>query len=563
MSTIQACVSSKVLSKADRLFSNKLSDVFIELLQNARRAGATQVCVATEDIPQGTRITFADNGEGITDFGVLLHLGDSDWDPATASKEDPAGMGFFALLHSGVMVRSRGQQATITREGFLGKEPVEVVSSETEQAGTLLTFDRPENAAHVHQTLADATRFGALEVSLNEASLPREDFLKDALLVKEILGVRIGVYADYSWATWNFHGRVLRGERNLPELSHALLHPGGRRDRLYVRVDVKEARHIHLKLPDRTGIVEDEGYLALYCEAKIAMYEYIASLPEHSLYFRDYAEARELGVGLLEARPHFRTFFVPAAYEGLREELFPEDTMVLADAERCAIVEGWHAPAGDLDLTFLTGLHYFERLPVQPLRDVPQFKGYSWYDGIPRLHSFQIVVDGNEVQEGHAFKEVLTMVDSIQLRFVLNRGGAEVNVEWNLPFAGFAGEWGDEPVLLITKDSPWTGAAEVTRPFDLLDAAVYLAFSPNDDADADSSDTQLGDFRDSIQSAIVLTLGGTLAQAHYALNEVLYGWRLSYALREAKVSEIHLRRRVDGGWDPELVVSPAAGALEA
>ncbi len=52
MPTIQAAVSSKILSKVDRLFSNTLSDIFIELLQNARRAGATLVQITTEPTRQ-------------------------------------------------------------------------------------------------------------------------------------------------------------------------------------------------------------------------------------------------------------------------------------------------------------------------------------------------------------------------------------------------------------------------------------------------------------------------------------------------------------------------------
>jgi hypothetical protein len=65
-----------------------------------------------------------------------------------------------------------------------------------------------------------------------------------------------------------------------------------------------------------------------------------------------------------------------------------------------------------------------------------------------------------------------------------------------------------------------------------------------------------------VQSSIVLTLGGTLAQAQFASNEALSNWRVSHALREANVSEIRLRRSTDGGWELELVVSPLLGAPE-
>ena len=43
MQTIQAKVSKRLLSKADRLFTGTLDGRVIEVLQNARRAGATEV----------------------------------------------------------------------------------------------------------------------------------------------------------------------------------------------------------------------------------------------------------------------------------------------------------------------------------------------------------------------------------------------------------------------------------------------------------------------------------------------------------------------------------------
>ena len=272
MYTIQAAVGQRFLSKSDRLFSNRLSDIFIETLQNARRAGATSVSVTTSESGQGTRIVFTDNGEGIADFSVLLQLGDSNWDQMTSEKEDPAGMGFYALLHSGVTVKSRGQQAAIHKAGFLGLEPVEVVAAEGPENGTTLIFDRPEKIGAVDDALLRAAQFGSLEVRLNGKVTPREDFLHGALLVKEVLGVRIGVYTNHSRSAWNFHGRVIVAD-NLPHLSRVTVNSKGERGDLYARVDVLEAQHIHLKLPDRTAIVEDEKHVELWQEVKIALYE--------------------------------------------------------------------------------------------------------------------------------------------------------------------------------------------------------------------------------------------------------------------------------------------------
>lgn len=555
--TIRAAVSGKILSKVDRLFSNRLSDIFIELLQNARRAGATEVDVTLEEKSQGTRIFFTDNGEGISDFGVLLKLGDSEWDPETDQKEDPAGMGFFALVHSGVLVRSRGQEANIHKEGFLGREPIQLQKTEAGPAlGTELTFMRPETVSQARDTLKQTVLFGDLTVRLDGEVVPREDFLKDALYVRTIDGVRIGVYRHWARVGWNFHGRVLEASCNRPELHNVMIDADGKRTNLYVRVDVREARHIHLKLPDRSAIVEDESYKAVYREARIAMYEYLASLPEHAADFSNFREAQALGVALKEASPWFASLYQHPSWEGDSEELFVRPRAVLASASEHVIVDLKDGTADFLGFTFLASVEYFhEALSWSALEDRPQYEGYSWYRAIPRIHSFRLRVDGKEIDENFTADSTLTLADSIQLSFVMERDGKKETLLWEIPFAGFEGGEGEtEASLIVTRRSPWVAAEGDAPPFDLVDAAVYLAFSPGDGYESDSTETQLQDFRDDKQSEIIRTLGGTLAQLRHALDGALSDWKYNVTgfLREANIAELHLRRNERGQWVPEF-----------
>jgi hypothetical protein len=81
---VQAKVSSRLLAKADRLFTGTQEGRMIEILQNARRAGASQVEITNG--PDGL-VTIQDNGHGIRDFSVLLDLGSSDWDPTIEEAE--------------------------------------------------------------------------------------------------------------------------------------------------------------------------------------------------------------------------------------------------------------------------------------------------------------------------------------------------------------------------------------------------------------------------------------------------------------------------------------------
>ncbi len=82
LGTIRGAVNVALLDKADRLFRNDDEGVWIELLQNARRAGASSVEIKIEEIQaaQGPcLVTVLDNGCGIDASKTLLTFGGSDW----------------------------------------------------------------------------------------------------------------------------------------------------------------------------------------------------------------------------------------------------------------------------------------------------------------------------------------------------------------------------------------------------------------------------------------------------------------------------------------------------
>ena len=102
--TIHARVGASAIDKVTRLFSAGLADIFTETLQNSRRGGATRVAAAIEQDGDSTRVTLADDGAGIADPAVLLTFGESNWKPAIAEAEDPAGFGLLALSRRGCTV---------------------------------------------------------------------------------------------------------------------------------------------------------------------------------------------------------------------------------------------------------------------------------------------------------------------------------------------------------------------------------------------------------------------------------------------------------------------------
>ncbi len=133
-----------------------------ELLQNARRAGATRINIHIDrSDPNYFRID--DNGSGIADFQLLLTLGGSGWEPEVIERENPFGLGFYAALYAAVTVeiRSRGRRAVLHSGRILSGEPVALQPCVI-QSGTSIVL-------HLKNSIVDAgeeNRIGKLKEAL-------------------------------------------------------------------------------------------------------------------------------------------------------------------------------------------------------------------------------------------------------------------------------------------------------------------------------------------------------------------------------------------------------------
>ena len=125
--TIRATSDTRSLLNAlSKAFTN--TTTFIgELLQNARRAGATLIHL---NIGEGS-LEITDNGLGIADFGALLSVAISGWDEEVRETDSPYGMGFFAAIFAAkrIEVESRGARVQATTADILALNniPVEPV----------------------------------------------------------------------------------------------------------------------------------------------------------------------------------------------------------------------------------------------------------------------------------------------------------------------------------------------------------------------------------------------------------------------------------------------------
>ena len=97
-----------------------------ELMQNARRAGATKVEFSIED---GLKLVVRDDGSGIKDFQALITLSRSDWTQEVMHAEMPFGMGAFSIIFAGqtVAFRSAGKLLVVTPEDIQPQFELQVI----------------------------------------------------------------------------------------------------------------------------------------------------------------------------------------------------------------------------------------------------------------------------------------------------------------------------------------------------------------------------------------------------------------------------------------------------
>jgi len=295
MKNIRAKVNPRLLQKADRLFTGSLRGRIIELLQNARRAGAGEVVITNED----GWVTVRDNGEGIADFASLLDLGGSGWDDATELSEDPAGVGVFCLAPRKVCIRSKGKFVEFGSEGWTGKA-VEVQDDPESLEGTEICFqDEPWSKESVEPNAV----FTGLKVTVDGKVCTNERFVSNKAVYLKKLGCRVEVMRGSDLSDWhsmirrncdfgnvlvNFHGQVI----------NLTIQPVSDRS-LFFLIDLTgEPTDIRLMLPARTRLVENEAFEQIKSALEIEAYRFYQRQEKHSLYYDEYLRGKELGVEL-------------------------------------------------------------------------------------------------------------------------------------------------------------------------------------------------------------------------------------------------------------------------
>ena len=537
--TIRARVHCGAIDRVSRFFNASVADAAAELIQNARRSGATRLDVATEALHEGgTVVTVTDDGFGIADPAVLLSFGESGWGAATAKREDPAGMGVYALSKRGCVISSRpatagiapmpGWRVELTPECFLGKQEARIVACEDAPlpSGTAISFRADESREGIRAAFAAAARYCPLAVTVNGEVVERRAFLDGAVHVERWQGLAFGVFdsrfAGFNDSDLNFHGLTI--SVRLPTVDTI---DGGTWS---VLGDVDACPELELVLPARREAVQTPFLDEMRKAARTAIYRAMRRADRTpALAYNHFTAAREAGIDMPIAPAVLRPWRPGIAdIDDWRDTPNPEPvrpgTLVMAaDVETQDQQCLWRAA----DRAGIVG-----RLFEADTR----LKGYDWYDALARVSAVRIDVTkagvthpldalraGDEpsadATTAPGLPGTLARPDAIQMHLkILSWDGPPetIAIPADVAFIGEEGTWVEDAHPLVTRDSD-------LQPSGLCQLLQAAYFSASDDPDADSHDTQRRRFReDATHMAIKLLASEEEARKHTIAEAV---WR--------------------------------------
>ena len=528
--TIRARIAEEAIAKVMQFFDGTLAQALQEILQNARRSGATSVAITRDQA--NTRITVSDDGRGIADPNALLAFGRSGWPKEPHGAEHPAGMGIFSLARRSPRIRSRvaGRAAWCVQLGedhFVGRSAAAVAADPDwdRDHGTDVTFSvLPTDASWIPSVIADAVRHYPIPVSVDGRRPEQTDFLNDAVRTETWRGLRVGVFlsTNPTWATpgINFHGLHVAFP-DLPQV-HALPGADAEEPRTWwTLADVVDCPDLELTLPTRTAIVQTPFTAELVDEATRIIYRAIAAAGRAPrLGYETRKRAGAAGI-LLPADPRHLAPWKPKNARDakpLERPRYPDlQHAILVDDDELDAAESqtlaWAAKESD------TLGRYWE---IES-----GLRGYRWYDELPCIIGVKVHMRrGAETHtstrktrrdDEHPFHGV---VDEIELELLVKRAGCDVPGEVRIPASAAllspegCGASRPEPVLVTRRDAPIDRDA-------LANALTEAYFQPSFDSDADSVDTQMREYRRRIAYIVTELLESRQAAADADLRDLV------------------------------------------
>ena len=528
--SIRARIADEAIAKVMQFFDDTLVQTLHEILQNARRSGATSVAI-THGRPDG-RITVSDDGRGIGDPAALLAFGRSGWPQDLRGTEHPAGMGIFSLARRSPRIRSRfaGSAAwcvQLDEDHFVGREPAAVAADPgwDRDHGTDVTLSvLPTDTGWTPGVIADAVRHYPIPVTVNGRKAEQFDFLEEAVRTETWRGLRVGVFHSTSptWATpaINFHGLHVAFP-GLPQV-HAL--PGADADAprtWWTLADVTDCPGLALTLPTRTAIVQTPFTAELVDEATRIIYRAIAAAgATPRLGYETRTKAAAAGIALPADPRHLTPWrpknardakpLEPPRHPDLQHAILVDDdeldaaesqTLAWAAKESGTLGRYWETESG--------------------------LRGYRWYGELPCIIGVNVHVRSGTQTHTSTRKTrrdgecpFRGAVDEIELELLVKRPGCGAPGKVRIPASAalLSPEGGEtseiEPIFVARRDAPIDRST-------LCSALAEAYFRPSFDSDADSIDTQMREYRRRIAYLVTELLESREAAADADLRELM------------------------------------------
>ena len=484
--TISASIHQSAISRVPDFFNATIADIFTELLQNSRRAGASRIDVTWD----GSSLTVADDGCGIPDPAVLLAFGESSWEDGRVGAEHPAGIGIYSLARHPVRIASgspggSGWAISLEPDHFTGLKAAPLSPADRDSGGTTVTLDwhtDPKDA------LQNACRFLPIPVTWNGEELQQASLAAGAVATEEWRGLRLSVHRNNGRTPrLNFHGVLLQTDRlpTVPDLN----------SRWIAEADVRHCPELRLTLPARKELVEtpfldemaEAGYRAIYR----AMRDQCSQV---DVPYQVQQHAASLGISLQDARRRLRPWQAEHAdynaYEPLREYQQLPDSPLVMDCE---------LPVPDQ--TALDHRAKETELQDRLFQGNADLAGYGWYEALTKITGMSIDAHyGEETQSmtgrkrGGREREALPSQRPDAITITLHcenpfRGRHDLQLDTDLAFLpDSADEYIDDRTPVVTAGSELTAG-------ELCEYLEQAYFEPSDDAGADAYDTQADYFR--------------------------------------------------------------------
>ena len=406
-------VDMSILTRTPQLFDQSPETIASELLQNARRAGATRVTLSIGVVsrdPQSDKgqsgkgqyneawCTVHDDGQGIDDFQDLVTFGGSGWSPDSSPDEDYAGMGVFVLATRGCIVHSGSLSVTLTTAVFTGTADAEVTTT-PHVAGTAISFPCQKPVANDTMNkdeagliaavfiyaFTKAARYFPIPVIVNGEAVHQQGFLDHSIANYLYEGVTIGVV---EWSPRANKHEVCYG-------GHLAFAPEGSTFRLQsgnghywvVRFDVGESAAIRLRLPARDEVIRDAAFERLQEAAANHLTTVISNKYSwHDIPWMLIENAIQSGFNAKHLKLALMPFATAAAaFERSHDRLGNSRQGAIHGARlaNCAILPDWLAVNGMAHATMV--VHSGDTTMPTIVLEERQFEDNAEYDRLPQV----------------------------------------------------------------------------------------------------------------------------------------------------------------------------------